>query len=84
MAFLKWSAEQHGLDPKNPRGYHIDHLMPLALLDPKDPAMLAFANSPANVRWLSAWENARRGADLPTRKELIAHRHHVRAWKKTL
>ncbi len=84
MAFLRWSAEQKGLDPKAPRGYHIDHLTPLRFLDPKDPGMLAFANSPANVRWLSAWENMRRGASLPSRKELTAHLAHVRAWRKTL
>ena len=84
VAFLKWSAERKGIDPKKPVGYHVDHLMPLATLDPKDPAMRAFASSPANVRWLSAWENLRRGSNLPSRKEQLAHRRHVAAWRKTL
>lgn len=66
-------TDKHGIDyqaiadhlgpcPGNLADYHIDHIVPIAAFDLRDPKQLLEAFAPSNHQWLTAEENLRKSA----------------------
>ena len=73
VEWLLWLAQHTGIDPKDGRANHIDHLVPLSHLDLSSEEMQSWANSPYNVRWMPGRENLAKADRLPTAIECCQH-----------
>lgn len=77
--FLVWLAARQGVDPRDGRTWHVDHLIPISKCED-----LSKANQPENVRWLRAEVNTgRRDADA-TPEEIAEHQMLVQEWRNSL
>ena len=48
-----------------PRGYHVDHIIPLSAFDITNPRHVYLAHLPCNLRWLPASENSKKNDTIP-------------------
>lgn len=84
IRFLRWLRVKVGADAGRGDLWHIDHLIPLSLLDLTTPEGQRYANSPENVRWLTAEDNIGKADQAPTLTDIAAHLKLVAEWRKTL
>ena len=77
--FLLFAAVRQGIDVRDGKQHHIDHLIPVSRM-----VDLSKINVPENVRWLSAAENLRKHNTMPSQAEIEAHLALVAEWRATL
>jgi len=80
VRFLLWSAEKRGIDPRDGKHWHVDHVRPASAFA-RDEAGI---NEPENLRWTSAKENLVKNDRAPTEEEIKDAREHAMEWRKSI
>lgn len=84
VCFLLWLAARRGIkDTELGPMYHIDHLIPVSKWGAVGERRYA-VNSPENVQWLTAEENAAKADTLPSDEQVQAHLSLVEEWRASL